>query len=253
MDAADSRCRSGPERGRGGSASGSHRGGVSDSSGCGRDRHRRPLPRMPGRPCSRRCCWDNGRVQAPGSFSPVTDMVGGGPFVFRPARGRTTRRWRCVWPRASSSAVVSMPRSARALRPLVPRGTLVEHRPMLRYRHLHATALHRFERTREPFPGDADPTRPATAAHEARAGGAGLRLRPARCSSVRRGERPDDSRRAGSRRRLSLLRGIVGRCARGGQHQRAAASGRIRAGAGHLGRDAASSQGCRGRVRNFSC
>lgn len=31
---------------------------------------------------------------------PLTDMVGGGPFDCGPARGPTTRAWRCVSPTA---------------------------------------------------------------------------------------------------------------------------------------------------------
>ena len=36
----------------------------------------------------------------PGTFTPIADMVGGGPFSLRQASGPTTRRWHCAWPRA---------------------------------------------------------------------------------------------------------------------------------------------------------
>ncbi len=36
----------------------------------------------------------------PGTFTPVTDMVGGGPFRLRRANGPTTPRWPSAWPRA---------------------------------------------------------------------------------------------------------------------------------------------------------
>ena len=35
-----------------------------------------------------------------GSFPPVTDMTGGGPFRLQPDNGRTIRRWLCAWPTA---------------------------------------------------------------------------------------------------------------------------------------------------------
>ena len=38
--------------------------------------------------------------KAPGTFPPVTDMVGGGRSVFAQESGPTIRRWRCVKPRA---------------------------------------------------------------------------------------------------------------------------------------------------------
>ncbi len=42
--------------------------------------------------------------QPRGSFPPLTDMIGGGPFGLRPGSGPTTRPWRCAWRRASSNA-----------------------------------------------------------------------------------------------------------------------------------------------------
>lgn len=35
-----------------------------------------------------------------GSFIPITDMVGGGPFRLEPASGPTIHPWPCVWPTA---------------------------------------------------------------------------------------------------------------------------------------------------------
>ena len=43
----------------------------------------------------------------PGSFAPITDMVGGGPFELQPGHGPTTRRWRCAWPSRSSTPAIS--------------------------------------------------------------------------------------------------------------------------------------------------
>jgi len=43
-----------------------------------------------------------------GSFSPVTDIDGGGPTVSSRASIPTTRRWRFVWRRAKSNAADSM-------------------------------------------------------------------------------------------------------------------------------------------------
>ena len=36
----------------------------------------------------------------PGTFEPITDMVGGGPFSLEPGSGPTIRPWRCVWLKA---------------------------------------------------------------------------------------------------------------------------------------------------------
>ena len=35
-----------------------------------------------------------------GSFTPITDMIGGGPFHLKPGSGRTTRQWPYAWPAA---------------------------------------------------------------------------------------------------------------------------------------------------------
>ena len=36
----------------------------------------------------------------PGTFEPIADIVGGGPFNLRPGNGLTTPRWPSVWPTA---------------------------------------------------------------------------------------------------------------------------------------------------------
>ena len=38
--------------------------------------------------------------KAPGTFKPVTDMVGGGPFHLNRASGPTTPPWPSAWPKA---------------------------------------------------------------------------------------------------------------------------------------------------------
>ena len=71
----------------------------------------------------------------PGTFAPVRDMVGGGPFSL-PAGAWTddTSMALCLAESLVERRGVRSRRPARALRPLVPRGPLVEHRPLLRHR-----------------------------------------------------------------------------------------------------------------------
>jgi hypothetical protein len=43
------------------------------------------------------------------SFAPVTDIGGAGRSDFSLGSGQMTRRWRCAWPRVSSSTALSTP------------------------------------------------------------------------------------------------------------------------------------------------
>ena len=94
----------------------------------------------------------------PGSFAPVTDMVGGGPFNL-PAGAWTD----------DTSMALCLAESLIACEGFDPVDQLTRYVRWYRDGHLSSTgtcfdigtatrqALHRFERTGEPFPGDADP------------------------------------------------------------------------------------------------
>jgi ADP-ribosyl-[dinitrogen reductase] hydrolase len=94
----------------------------------------------------------------PGSFAPVTDMVGGGPFAL-PAGAWTD----------DTSMALCLAESLVACRGFDPVDQLERYVRWYRDGHLSSTgrcfdiggatrsALVRFERTREPYPGDADP------------------------------------------------------------------------------------------------
>ena len=74
------------------------------------------------------------------------------------ARGRTTPRWRCAWPsRWCERRDVRPRRPARALRALVPRGALVEHRTLLRHRQRDPRGARALRAHRRAVPGDAAP------------------------------------------------------------------------------------------------
>lgn len=95
---------------------------------------------------------------APGSFKPVTDMVGGGPFSL-PAGAWTD----------DTSMALCLAESLVTLEKFDPVDQLERYVQWYRNGHLSSTgsffdignatrtALHRFEQNREPFPGDADP------------------------------------------------------------------------------------------------
>ena len=75
---------------------------------------------------------------APGTFEPVRDMVGGGPFSLPPgAWTDDTSMALCLAESLVERRRLRSRRPARALRPLVPRGALVEHRQLLRHRQRH--------------------------------------------------------------------------------------------------------------------
>ena len=118
----------------------------------------------------------------PGTFAPVTRHGRRRPVLAaRRARGRTTRRWRCAWPRASSSAAAFDPvdqleRYVRWYRD----GPLVEHRALLRHRQRDARRARALRAHRRAVPRRRRAGRGRQrAADEARAGRARLRARPA--------------------------------------------------------------------------
>jgi len=94
----------------------------------------------------------------PGSFPPVTDMVGGGPFRLQPGQ----------WTDDTSMALC-LGESLLACRGFDAVDQLTRYRAWYREGHWSSTgrcfdignatraAIERFERTGEPFPGDADP------------------------------------------------------------------------------------------------
>ena len=71
----------------------------------------------------------------PGTFEPVRDMVGGGPFSLPPgAWTDDTSMALCLAESLVERRTFDPVDQLRALRPLVPRGLLVQHRALLRHR-----------------------------------------------------------------------------------------------------------------------
>ena len=147
----------------------------------------------------------------PGTFEPVRDMVGGGPFDL-PAGAWTD----------DTSMALCLAESLVETRTFDPVDQLQRYVRWYREGHNSSTgtcfdignatraALHRFEQTSEPFPGDAAPgRRRQRPADEARAGRPRVRLQARRRDPLRRRERAHDPRRAGGRRRVAGVRGAA--------------------------------------------
>jgi ADP-ribosyl-[dinitrogen reductase] hydrolase len=99
------------------------------------------------------------KFSPPGSFAPIDDIVGGGPFRLPAGRGRMTRRWRSASPRASSSAAVStpadqMPRYVRWYR----EGHMSSTGRCFDIGNTTRSALERIEQTGDPWCGRTDPS-----------------------------------------------------------------------------------------------
>ena len=146
-----------------------------------------------------------------GRFTPIDDMVGGGPFGLKPASGPTTPPWRSAWPRAWSSAGGFDPaRPDAALRALVAGGLPEQHRPAA------STSATRPARPSRRFETGAEPVSAAPTDPHAAGNGSLMRLAPVplffarrprgRDRAVRR-QLPHHPRRAGCGRRLPLPRG----------------------------------------------
>jgi len=145
----------------------------------------------------------------PGSFERVTDMVGGGPFGL-PASAWTD----------DTAMALCLAESLIECQSFDPIDQLERYVRWYREGHLSSTgscfdignatrgALQRFERTAEPFPGDADP--------HAAGNGPLMKLAPVALAyahtsrargPARGGKRADNPRRPSGNRRLALLRG----------------------------------------------
>ena len=121
---------------------------------------------------------------APGTFEPIDDIVGGGPFGLEPGEWTDDTRWPSAWPRASSSAAASTraTRSTRYVR-WWRDGHLSSDGRCFDIGIATSAALRRFERTGEPYAGLDRPGRGRQRlAHATRAGAAVLRrpIRPGR-------------------------------------------------------------------------
>ena len=180
--------------------------------------------------------------KAPGTFTPVTDMVGGGPFHLRPGE----------WTDDTSMALC-LAESLIECRGFDARDQMQRYVKWWRHGYLSSTghffdignatraALARFEQTGEPFSGSTDP-------HSA-GNGSLMRLAPVTMFYVNRpeeripacGESSRTTHGAGGDRRVPVLRRAADRCdERSGKGGVAVAD--IFAGAGAVGTGAARAQ-----------
>ena len=168
----------------------------------------------------------------PGTFEPVRDMVGGGPFSL-PAGAWTddTSMALCLAESLVERADVRPRRPARALRALVPRRALVEHRTLLRHRQRDARGARALRAHRRALPGRRRAGRSRQRpADEARAGRARVRVAAGRRDPLRGRERAHDARRARGGRRVAGVRArcCSPRCARRAPEAALRAAGRDR-------------------------